>query len=585
MKDSGGGAPIAVSAALAAFLALWGLSWGLPDEARVRRVLPGETLTPAFAAKLAATWRERQAAIGSDPLKRESGWQDLGFEGEAVVEPGWTEPPELLLNSSRSFFVRSAFEDESNVLMGLARIKPHRLEFNPKLYTAYGTAYFLALGGWMAGVAAATPFRLVRDLSFYVADLDQMAWLYLSGRFFAAFLHALTAALVALIGCRFWGRTAGLWAGLFYAAAPANVLLSHIMKPGSLGVAAVCGMFYCCLALAETDDSPRRLWRRAGLLLGLAAGATNLRWDAGFLLAATAWLKRGPGLKPRGEDLAGFLEAVGLAVAVFFLTNPFFILEASTAWPMMLTSPGHASRDPLEIWRLLTSGLPKGLGPGAAFWMAAGFLAGLVPARPKHRLLLAAFALFAATAIVVQDARLMIHLRHFGGMPFACLLAGLGVAALSEAAGAVGLAARGAAGLALAWSLFLSGVLDYNFTRERPGLSTKDEAGAWIEANLPAGAELGMIKLPQPGNSAYFQWNRYRLRFVDSRGFSALAPERLPQHLVLVGWEVGRDEQLGAVLGSRYRLAKRFDPSFVGPLGPSALDLIGNPVVQVFKRL
>ena len=42
------------------------------------------------------------------------------------------------------------FVDESNVFICLSRIKPLRLEFNPRIYTAYGAAYFLTLGGWMA---------------------------------------------------------------------------------------------------------------------------------------------------------------------------------------------------------------------------------------------------------------------------------------------------------------------------------------------------------------------------------------------------------------------------------------------------
>lgn len=568
-------------ALLAAFLAAWGISWGLPSAERALRVFPPETATPRFLAHLADTWRQRQADFGAEPMLSKGLWT-LGFEREATVEPGWTTPPPVLENSSRSFLVRSAFEDESNMLIAVARIKPHRLEFNPRLYTGYGAAYFMTLGAWMALVSLMTPLRLVRDFAFYLARPDQMWWLYLSARLSGVFLHALIAALVAGIGARFWGRRAGLWAGLFFAVAPANVMLAHILKPRALGTAWLCGLFYFCARIAEARDEDRRAdWLWAGAMLGMAAAATNLLWDAGVLLLATLWLRREGAFRPRARDLSRFAQAMALSIALFFVLNPFFLIEGRPAWHMMFLSKNHADLHFAQIGRLVFGGLPKGLPLTLELWLAAALLTPALWASPAGFLAAVAALFYIAIAFSMQDARLLVNLRHFYGLPFVCWLAGAAVARAAE--GRWRRPAHAAAVLSVAAALWLSAVIDLNFHRETGAGSTKDLAGAWIERNIPAGAEIGMIKLPQPGNCAYFRLDRYRLRFVEVQ---LLAQEQVagPEYLVLTALSKEHEDALAPLLRARYSLVHEERPVLTRPFGPPARELFGNPPVYIFRK-
>ena len=464
-------------------------------------------------------------------------------------------------------------------MISLARLKPRRLDLNPRVYTAYGAAYFLTLGAWMAATAAFTPFRLVRDIGFYLTDPRQMAWLYLSGRLMGVFLLGLGAALVAATGARFWGRRAGLWAGLFFAAAPMNVMLAHILKPNLMGVTYLIGLFYFCGKLIEPGEEDRlSTWCWAGAMLGMAAAATNILWDGGVLLLPALGARRG---RAASRDLPGFAAALGVALFLFFLTNPFYILDARNSWTMMFMSKQHSDLSFAQLWRLISGGFPKGLTLGLELWLAAALLKRSSWTDPVRFAAAAGAVFYIGCAFMMQDARLLVNLRHFYGIPFVCWLAGVAIADSWD--GRWRALARPAAVLALAWALWASAVMDVNFHREAAGVSTKDLAGQWIDEHIPAGAEIGMIKLPQPGNSAYFQLNRYRLRFLDLETLAQgkLAP---PEYLVFAALPKSHEDVLAPLLQSRYALVHQERPAFTSWFSPPARDLIANPPVLVFKK-
>jgi len=128
-----------IVAAAAAALGLWGLGWCLPDGRRAARVLPPTALTPQFREKLKSSWHELHARLGEDILLSPEAYSP-GFRSMAIAEPGWKTPPPLLLNSARSFLLRSGHEDESDILFALSKVKPWKGQFNPRIYF-YGGAY------------------------------------------------------------------------------------------------------------------------------------------------------------------------------------------------------------------------------------------------------------------------------------------------------------------------------------------------------------------------------------------------------------------------------------------------------------
>src|SRR5262249_37520177 len=127
--------------ALASFLALWGIRWGLPCAERLQAVLPAEARAPAYQAELERTWRSMYEKLGPNPMEH---WKELtatGFTSGDAIKPGWKTPPAQLLNPTRSLYLRSSNDDEAPIMVALARIKPWKKELDPKIYN-YGGAYF-----------------------------------------------------------------------------------------------------------------------------------------------------------------------------------------------------------------------------------------------------------------------------------------------------------------------------------------------------------------------------------------------------------------------------------------------------------
>ncbi|MBI2363312.1 MAG: hypothetical protein HYV15_08035, partial [Elusimicrobia bacterium] len=230
-----------------------------------------------------------------------------------------------------------------------------------------------------------------------------------------------------------------------------------------------------------------------------------------------------------------------------------------------------------QVGRLLALGLPRALTWPVYAALAAGAAWALRQKDPVARLALAGFLPFVAAYAILPHAVQMDAVRYLAGLPLALLLAGTAAARLGKA----GLAAAACAAL---FAGAQSAVLDWNLAADRPGRSTRDEAGDWLEAEVPAGAELGFLRLPQPSNAPYFRWSRYRLSFIQPEVFAALpAGAAVPEWLVLTHPTYDDRVAAGKTL-SRYGLVKRFSPR-----APRGLELpfgqtYGNPTVDIYKR-
>ena len=137
--------------ALAACLGLCGITWGLPSRARVALVMPAGLDNQEFHKELENSWVKMHARLGANLMLNPEAYAT--FAGVERFEAGWSFPPAGLINSVRSFYTRSAHEDEQTNLLVLSRMKPRNLDFNPHFF-AYGGAYIYALGAWLAASAA-----------------------------------------------------------------------------------------------------------------------------------------------------------------------------------------------------------------------------------------------------------------------------------------------------------------------------------------------------------------------------------------------------------------------------------------------
>lgn len=568
---------------LACLLGLWGVAWNLPSRERALHALPPEADSSEFREVLAASWREMYARYGPD-FFLSPGIYSYGFDRRAETLSGWRLPPPLLYNSARSFFIRSGHEDESNPLVAVSRIRPHRLEFNPKNYF-YGGTYIYLLGAWLAGTSLWLPAVFRASVPEFLARPELAAWLYLSGRLFSAATYLLATALLWLVGRRLFGRRAGLLAALFFAASPGIVIQAHYMKPHLLGALALLGAYCICCRILESGG--RRLWLFAGALVGLEVGAVYSHWPAAVLPAVAAWLRARGRAGAWREEAAGLAWAAAGAAAGFLLFNFFIPLEPSASLAGLSAVARFARGDPMRIAELVLEGLPKGLTLPVFLWVAAGVAGRDHKACPESLLAVVAFAAHLAAAAMYPEMNRIDSIRYFPAVSLGCLLAGRRAALWSSRASSPLMprlslaAALAAAAYAAVWS----GVLDHNFRLSSTADSTHRRAGRWIEENLPPGSEIGMLRLPQPANSPYFQWNRYRLKFFEPAELARIASrEEAPAHLVLASPTYDDRKVVGGILESCYEPLVSFEPYSILWLRPPEGEFHANPPIRVYKR-
>lgn len=553
-------------------LSLWGTGWCLPDRARLERVLPEGGDTPALRAALEKAWGQLHARLGEDILLNPESW-GYGFSRTAEVAAGWKVVPEVLVSPARSFYLRSGHEDEPNILNAAARLRPTLRGLNPRIYF-YGGAYMYALAGWIAVGAALTPARLVPGVSFYMEHPEQMAWLYLLGRTFSGACYLAVAWLLFRTGRRLFGEPAALAAVALWIAPPGIVILSHAMKPHLMGMFLTLAAYALCVETLRTGETRWGQW--AGAAAGLAMAAVSHLGMASMIVALTAVLRVAEG-RPWREEAGWVLRAAGLFIAAFLAATPYLLLEPKTT-ATALREVGKLSHPCLEnLWVFARSGLLHGLTWPVYLLFAAGLGWAARQKDAAVRLALGSFCLMYLTEIILPHVLQMDSIRYLGALPLGLLLGG----AAAARAGKGGLALAGAAAL---FAAAHSAVLDYNLALDRPGSSTRDRAGDWIEAHVPAGADIAILRLPQPSNSAYFRWNRYRLRIYEPPVFAALAASApVPEWLVLVHPSYDDHGAAGAAL-ARYKTAARFEPAGPRLLQSAVGDSYGNPVVEVYRR-
>jgi hypothetical protein len=355
--------------------------------------------------------------------------------------------------------------------------------------TSYADAFALWLAGLFPGAMARLALRLWR-----VSDPVDVAWVLL--RSVVALLGALSVVPTFALGRRLGGLAAGLAGGLLLALSPLYNAGSHLNTcdiPAAF-FAAVCVALSA--RLLERESVPGYL--AAGAAAGLAAGA---KYPAGFAAVAIVAVYLAGRMRRRGAvaDWLGIVWAGLAAVAAFLATTPSLVAFPRAAldgdkgiffgarqygrhgWIGVV--PGSNAR---FYWDNLVAsfGLPALVAGGLGLVL-------LFAARRERRRALLALAPFPLVFWLLITAMSMVVKRNlYPALPVLAAYLGAGLAAWLE------LARRRSPALLAASAVLLLACLAppaVETAREDVGLArptTREEAAAWIRANLPRGARI-----------------------------------------------------------------------------------------------
>ncbi len=574
--------------ALGLLLGLWGIRWGLPSRERAARVLPpGLASSADFRKDLADNWSKLHAELGENLMVNPKSFGT--FSGVVDVRGGWKTPPLELMNSARSFFVRSGHEDEQSILLALSRMKPRELNFRPHLFT-YGALHIYSVGAALAAGAAVGLVPLKSGILFYLEDPSRMAALYMAGRLLTVAAYVLGALLLLRLGRRV-GFEAGVLGAAIFLMTPAAVVQAHVLKNHTFWTVFALWTLSRCLRVLETGR--RRDYAAAGVAAGLATASFLGAWPACFVVAAAGAMRllgwhesEGKPCRP-GPELANLAFAGAWAAAAFFLVSPYWLIDRHEALAEMRVLSGFGGLDVSHIGLFVANALRRGVTDPVLVLMFGGTALALAKGRRDPALLLCAFAFLIGLAAMSTVGGVIStrQVRYFTGwVAVGCLLAGRLIREFRALKGPAGRLATAAAGVFLA-GLFAQG-LAYagNFAAAAGPRSNHVQAGDWIDANIPAGDTLGLLRYPQPSNSPFFRWDRLNLRFLDPKTSPSLPEKAWPRWLALTIPDYDDRPALAKVLAG-YDLVAAFPRSCGVPwveIDPTSTT--ANPLVEIYRK-
>lgn len=551
--------------AVALVTGLTGITGGLPGTARLRALPQPLRGSPEFAARLADAWRTLYAEIDRSHAELRAEEPRTSVVGRVEVPAGWTFPPDALLNSARSLLTQSINPDEKKSFIILGRMRPWKLDFEP-LYAQYGGAFVYPLGAALAAAHVLHLARLTPDLAHYLTAPGDMARLYLLGRLYVLLFHLGTVFLLFELGRILSGRRTGAAAALLWALAPVAVINSHVLKPHPVSAFWFVAAAYCAVRAVEEGRWVDQLL--CGLAAGLAAGG-NLAAAYAVGLPVLARLLRREG--SWAWALGGAAAGAGVAV----LANPYLVFAPRDfAWELTVFSPSHFGFTSAGLAGFFGRVVPAGLGVALSSLAAIALVRALFVGGPRR---LIALVVLGGGVLVLgrfpEFAGMISSLRlHYAGAALAVVLAADFLASLPRPA-AVLLAAA-----ALLDAGARGGVYLENLRREAGPSSTRTLAADWIDANIPAGAEVGLWRYPEPAHTPPFRWDRVKLVVLEK---PAEAAGHEPE------WFVGDSREvsgLQAALPGRYEAVQVFPAAAPFGRAPEDDSFFANADMTVYRR-
>jgi hypothetical protein len=296
-------------------------------------------------------------------------------------------------------------------------LNPHYFQ-NPATYT-----YLVHFALWIQGFD-----DIARQ---YVVDPSDI---FETARLVAVALCLLGVAAIYAVGRRLWGTFEGLVAAAVLAFAVLPVAYSRyavtdvgVLLPMALSV-------YATVRIAEHGG--RRSYVIAGLGLGLTVA---FKFTAGLVLVpilAAVALRARRDRQSILEIVTGLAIVGGLAVAVFAITNPYFLIDIDAAIDELRSQrfaagevkPGQVKENPYGFY---LSTLTWGIGWGALVAAAAGLV--LQFRRNRTRAILVALFPLILFAYLGLDAERYFARWLLPTYPVLALFAGIGIAGVARA--------------------------------------------------------------------------------------------------------------------------------------------------------
>jgi hypothetical protein len=448
--------------------------------------------------------------------------------------------------------------DEVDNVMALARIKPAQLQFDPHFYQ-YGGAFLYPLGAYYVALSKLGMLS-IGSLDGMLAHPRAIDRVWIAGRAFVLLAVAASALLLYLALLQFAPPPIA-WLGLvIYLFCPATVMFSQALKPHWYALLfANATLLVAARALAQG-----RLSRAGTIALGVTLGLAVGSVPTFALFAILVWCAL-LFLSWRGEVPASALILVpAVAVAVFLITNPYYLLDWRAVTAERAAQTGWFAPD-LTAGLLLSymrNSIFAGFGVVLTLIFFAVLLRHLLRPAPTGVRLLGLGIVVPMIVMAAITARFYFWHSNFRYLPYVLPLMIAFLALRPSPYRATLFAIAAAATVAQAFPLKLA-----YFDENSEAHSTRLAAAAWIDAHVPTDDAICVsTPTPAPTNMPPFRFDRHKINTPDCKWMVATERDtELP--LAAQAWEI----------------ARRFRPR----LSPAAFPLVWenvNPQITIYRK-
>jgi hypothetical protein len=454
------------------------------------------------------------------------------------------------------FKLYSIEADEMYSIMGLSRIKPHELQFDPHYYQ-YGGAFLYPLGVFYyilikAGIVHISSFESL------LTDPDAMDSVYFFGRLFVLLAFVLSACILyktlLLLTTPF---TSLLCLGI-YLFAPISIMFSQVMKPHWYTLLWVNISLFLLVKLFQNYTWRHRDILLLSITLGLAVGSSSII----ALYAVFVWFSLVYATLQKYIPWKYIIIIPIISIATFLLSNPYIILNHS-AYILEMEAIDkwiNLKLDGEYILFFIKNSLFSGVGITFSAVALLLIISQVIkPQKPVYRFISSSFIIiFLCIAFITADISYWhINLRYAPYL-LPCLLLFTALVRWRYKTTILSIV------FALTVIQSVPLIIAYH-DENNPTLSTRLTSAAWIHENIPTDTTLTMDSIA-PYNTPPIDYSAYTM--IPSGG----------------DYYVRFDRQMDFVHPpGGHTLVKRFQPRFSPESFPLVFSHI-NPQVSIYKK-
>ncbi|MGB9641727.1 MAG: glycosyltransferase family 39 protein, partial [Candidatus Ratteibacteria bacterium] len=523
-----------------------GIRWGVPDSERISLVFGDQSIVEDLIEPMLQTHqdiRDTQIYYGAPYPPDYNPDEKI----QVMISGKKRFISRELINSMRSYLVRSYGADEQAVLASLSKMNPSRFDFNPHFFE-YGGIYLYPLGVLLKLCSVTGLIDLKSSMPFYLKNPDKMGDLYTVSRIFGALTFVFATIIFYHLCFRISkSQNISLMMAILFSLTPGFVMWSHYLKPYASGMLWVMCALYGIFRFFEEKQLKWLIF--SSIFSGFALGSVLSYGYVFFTVILSVFFVTG-GVRNIFKNVV--ISCVCF-VSSYLLTNPYVLLSfkefVNELFYIQSYWKNSANFESLKYF--LTTSLRYGLGTG--IWLVTAFFLvfSLLFSLMEKRFLLILISLLPGILYFGMTTGRWIH-YSFVIYPYMFLIVLYGAKKIGW---------KGSMAILLPVLIFTF-IFSFAHVMLFCDKNIRSVAGGWINKNIAEDSSIGLLEAPSPWRTPPFQFLKYDIKIGEPKS------RVRPRYFIVseYQWLRGGSLQDIKVLLSEYEMIKEFrkEPEFLG---------------------